>query len=169
MSTTRNMRNTTGGGSFLRRFIASPHDTLTVGCTHLKRTTEDTDKASCVRNHNNMSMITKKCLAKFLERMHVRLSKGHENHLSIMLGDWNTTKKAMKEDVDACLHEHAASTQGETITAQYQERRDHGAFFHGHRQWKAEGENHSLFSEVINAFKSSKEEAKRIETKKAEH
>ena len=96
-------------------------------------------------------------------------SGGNDNHLSIMLGDWNTTKKAMKEDVDACLHEHAASTQGETITAQYQERRDHGAFFHGHRQWKAEGENHSLFSEVINAFKSSKEEAKRIETKKAEH
>ena len=101
--------------------------------------------------------------------MHVRRSKGNENHLSIILGDWNTPEGWMQEDVKSCLYDHAPSMQGEAITAEYQEKSHHGVFFHGRRQWGAEGDNHGLFSPVINAFKSSWWATQQIETGKGEH
>ena len=104
------------------RHLASPQETFTAACTHSIRgsikkghrittMTGDADIAA-----RKMSTVATRALQKVIHNHHMpSLAAGHENHLAIVMGDWNITAANMLESVSVATDQTHASKIGATI------------------------------------------------------
>ena len=118
--------------------LASPQVTLSVACTHSARGHQKHgSRATFVQGSpatadRFMSQVARHALEKFLRISHLPSFAAGPEHVSLMMGDFNTTNATWPVDVAEAL---ISATQYTPLHAQGQSRRDHAVVFHGKGQW----------------------------------
>ena len=112
-----------------------------------------------------------RALEKVVTQLHVPSSAaGNVDHLTFIMGDWNTWSATMPKAInDAITAANASGVRGTTITARNAVRRDHAFISRGNRTWSSRrddeipdetyqdlkactGEHHSFFFSIEARF-----------------